>query len=169
MNYGQAYSPPCQGGVAAPSNKMVPFRRGADGVVNRELCFGMRSERYRVIDHPVCGVAVASQLFIDAAATPPWQGGENAQTEQSGNSFTPSMTAHWAVSRQKLAKDVGGLTFWSGFPEGSRCVVEPSPKSGIDHRTQNTYFKAICMIRGSPADKILPKVELDRVTSGQTA
>ena len=31
------------------------------------------------------------------------------------------------------------------------------------------YFKAICMIRGSPADKILPKVELDRVMSGQTA
>jgi len=32
-----------------------------------------------VIDHPVCGAAVAAQLFIDAAATPPWQGGENAQ------------------------------------------------------------------------------------------
>ena len=36
-------------------------------------------------------------------------------------------------------------------------------------RTQNPYFKAICMIRGSPADKILPKVELDRLMSGQTA
>jgi len=34
---------------------------------------------------------VASQLFIDAAASPPWQGGENAQTEQSGNSFTASV------------------------------------------------------------------------------
>src|SRR5437879_10040476 len=36
-------------------------------------------------------------------------------------------------------------------------------------RTHNTYFRAICMMRGSPADKILPKVELDRVRSGQTA
>jgi fumarylacetoacetate (FAA) hydrolase family protein len=34
---------------------------------------------------------------------------------------------------------------------------------------QKTYFKAICMIRGSPADRILPKVELDRLVSGQTA
>jgi len=32
-----------------------------------------------VIDHPVCGAAVAAQLFIDAAASPPLQGGENAQ------------------------------------------------------------------------------------------
>jgi hypothetical protein len=36
----------------------------------------MRFETYRVIDHPVCGAAVAAQHFIDAAATPPWQGGK---------------------------------------------------------------------------------------------
>jgi len=41
------------------------------------MCF----ETCRVVDHPVCGDAVASRLFIDAAATPPWQGGENAQTQ----------------------------------------------------------------------------------------
>src|SRR5204863_168113 len=34
-----------------------------------------------VIDHPVCGAAVASRLFIDAAASPPWQGGESAGTQ----------------------------------------------------------------------------------------
>jgi hypothetical protein len=44
----------------------------------------------RVSDHPVCGASVASRLFIDAAATPPYKGGECAHTEQVGNSFTPS-------------------------------------------------------------------------------
>src|SRR6266850_561260 len=80
---------PRRGGRAI--KKMVPFRRGADGVVNLKLCFGMRSERCRVIDHylcfalsrsrcaPVCGVAVASRLLIDAAAIPPCQGGEYAR------------------------------------------------------------------------------------------
>src|SRR6266850_798917 len=89
MNYGQAYSPPWQGGGGRAINKMVPFRRGADGVVNHKPCFAMRSSTCRVIDHslcfalsrsrsaPVCGASVASQLFIDAAATP-WQGGECA-------------------------------------------------------------------------------------------
>src|SRR6266850_53374 len=72
---------PRRGGRAI--DKMVPFRRGADGVVNHRLCFAMRSSTCRVVDHPVCGASVASRLFIDAAASPPWQGGENAQTEQS--------------------------------------------------------------------------------------
>ena len=114
MNYRGAHSPPWQGGVAAPS-KNGPFRRGADGVVNLKLCIGMRSERCRVIDHslcfalsrsrcaPVCGVAVASRLFIDAAATPPWQGGENAQTEQSGNPFTFSPPG--LISCRRFAAD----------------------------------------------------------------
>src|SRR6266850_3635724 len=99
MNYGQAYSPPCQGGVAALSTKIVPFRRGADGVVNHKLCFAMRSSTCRVVDHslcfalsrsrcrahaaPVCGASVASRLFIDAAATPAWQGGEYAPAKRS--------------------------------------------------------------------------------------
>jgi hypothetical protein len=58
--------------------EMVPFRKGADGVVNHNSCSGMRFETHRVIDHPVCGASVASRLFIDAAATPPLQGGESA-------------------------------------------------------------------------------------------
>src|SRR5712691_10066063 len=52
---------------------MVPFRKGADGwslashvshCVLKHLC---------VSDHPVCGASVASRLFIDAAATPPYK------------------------------------------------------------------------------------------------
>src|SRR5439155_1560589 len=38
-------------------------------------------ETCRVSDHPVCGSSVASRLLIDAAATPPLQGGECTQTE----------------------------------------------------------------------------------------
>src|SRR2546430_16383430 len=56
--------------------QMVPFRKGADGVVAHNLCFVMRVEMCSVSDHPVCGLSVASRLFIDAAATPPLQGGE---------------------------------------------------------------------------------------------
>src|SRR6267143_1531689 len=59
--------------------KMVPFRKGADGVVAREVCFATRFSACRVSDHPVCGASVASQLFTDAAATPPLQGGECRQ------------------------------------------------------------------------------------------
>jgi hypothetical protein len=51
--------------------KMIPFRKGADGVVSSAEMFGGA-------DHPVCGASVASRLFIDAAATPPFQGGEVA-------------------------------------------------------------------------------------------
>src|SRR5437867_2617078 len=39
------------------------------------------SETCCVSDHPVCGSSVASRLLIDAAATPPLQGGECASTE----------------------------------------------------------------------------------------
>src|SRR6266436_5948034 len=51
----------------------------------------------RVSDHPVCGASVASRLFINAAATPPLQGGECAQTERFANSFAgtdSSVTSH---------------------------------------------------------------------------
>src|SRR5437899_5849646 len=55
--------------------KMVPFRKGADGVVARK--------HWLVSDHPVCGASVAARLFIDAAATPPLQGGECAPLNSS--------------------------------------------------------------------------------------
>ena len=51
--------------------------KGADGVVARKLRFAMRFETCRVSDHPVCGAFGGFATFIDAAATPPWQGGEN--------------------------------------------------------------------------------------------
>src|ERR1043166_7538224 len=35
----------------------------------------------RRTDHPVCGASEASRLFINAAATPPFQGGECVRTE----------------------------------------------------------------------------------------
>jgi len=43
--------------------EMVPFRKGADGVVAHKLCFGMHFETCLVVDHPVCGTSVASRLF----------------------------------------------------------------------------------------------------------
>ncbi len=36
----------------------------------------LRPEEFRRTDHPVCGASVASRLLINAAATPPFQGGE---------------------------------------------------------------------------------------------
>ena|SRR5437868_997964 len=40
-----------------------------------------RPEEFRRTDHPVCGASEASRLFINAAATPPLQGGECVRTE----------------------------------------------------------------------------------------
>ena len=54
---------------------MDPFRKGADGVVVQESASECVLKHLRVSDHPVCGASVASRLFIDAAATPPLQGG----------------------------------------------------------------------------------------------
>ena len=56
--------------------KKSPFRKGADGVVAQGLHCGMPFETSRVSDHPVCAALVASQHFINGAATPPLQGGE---------------------------------------------------------------------------------------------
>src|ERR1700756_1473802 len=40
-----------------------------------------RPEELRRTDHPVCGASEASRLFINAAASPPFQGGECVRTE----------------------------------------------------------------------------------------
>ena len=74
--------------------KKVPFRKGADRGVNHKLCFVMCFETCRVVDHPVCGDAVASRLFIDAAHSPPLRGGECAHTKRFANSITRSQP--WA-------------------------------------------------------------------------
>ena len=60
---------------------MIPFRKRRGRGGQSQVSVGMRFEACRVVDHPVCGAAVASRLLMDAAATPPWQGGENAQTQ----------------------------------------------------------------------------------------
>src|SRR5689334_3052122 len=49
-----------------------------------------RPEEFRRTDHPVCGASEASRLFINAAATPPFQGGECVRTETVCHSFTRS-------------------------------------------------------------------------------
>jgi sulfopyruvate decarboxylase subunit alpha len=54
-------------------------------------------EEFRRADHPVCGVSVAAHLFIDAAATPPFQGGEC-------DSFTPSDTPGFKKPRRATAQ-----------------------------------------------------------------
>src|SRR5438552_18624968 len=40
-----------------------------------------RPEELRRTDHPVCGASEAPRLFVNAAATPPFQGGECVRTE----------------------------------------------------------------------------------------
>src|SRR5437879_12031446 len=65
----RAYSPPCKGGVAAPSkNGPVPKRRRRGGR-SRVAFRNAFLKHLRVSDHPVCGGSVASRLLIDAAAT----------------------------------------------------------------------------------------------------
>src|SRR2546423_4581291 len=83
MNYGRAYSPPCEGGVSAPSkNGSVPktARTGWSLTSYVSKCV---LKHWLVSDHPVCGASVAARLFIDAAATPPLQGGECAPLNSS--------------------------------------------------------------------------------------
>src|SRR5262249_38511902 len=41
MNYGQAFSPPCNGGVAAPLTKWIRSKKGADGVVSSAKSSGL--------------------------------------------------------------------------------------------------------------------------------
>src|SRR5207302_10279721 len=83
MNYGRAYSPPREGGVSAPSkNGSVPktARTGWSLTSYVSKCV---LKHWLVSDHPVCGASVAARLFIDAAATPPLQGGECAPLNSS--------------------------------------------------------------------------------------
>src|SRR2546426_3356632 len=66
----------CKGGVDAPSkNAPVPKRRGRGGSLASDVSECVL-KHLRLSDHPVCGASVASRLFINAAATPPLQGGE---------------------------------------------------------------------------------------------
>src|ERR1043166_617044 len=55
-------------------NKMDPFRNGAAGVVSSAKLF--RPEDFAELTTPSAALSVASQLLLDAAATPPRRGGE---------------------------------------------------------------------------------------------
>src|SRR5207249_4085301 len=80
MNGNQALFPSLQrrGGCAikkmSRSNLSSRRRGGQIGEI-------FRPEEFRRTDHPVCGASEASRLFINAAATPPFQGGECVRTE----------------------------------------------------------------------------------------
>src|SRR5437867_4895886 len=84
MNYGRAYSPPCEGGVSAPSkNGSIPktARTGWSLTSDVSKCV---LKHWLVSDHPVCGAfgGFANFLLV-AAATPPLQGGECAPLNSS--------------------------------------------------------------------------------------
>src|SRR6266446_4271827 len=91
----RAYSPPCKGGVAAPSkNGPVPKRRGRGGR-SRVTFRNAFLKHLRVSDHPVCGASVASRLFINAAATPPLEEGNAPRLNDSRiRSQTQNSTAN---------------------------------------------------------------------------
>jgi len=52
-----------------------PCSRSRGGQIGEIL----RPEEFRRSDHPGCGASEASRLFINAASTPPFQGGEYAR------------------------------------------------------------------------------------------
>jgi hypothetical protein len=62
------------------TKKMVPFRKGADGVVARESRFAVRFETFARERPPrLRRIRRLRDFFIDAAATPPHEEG-NART-----------------------------------------------------------------------------------------
>src|SRR5207244_814276 len=92
MNWNQALFPSLQrrGGCAikkmSRSNLSSRRRGGAKRKPDRaqpqeKIGEIFRPEEFRRTDHPVCGASEASRLFINAAATPPLQGGECVRTE----------------------------------------------------------------------------------------
>ena len=70
---------PRRGGCGI-NKKSRSHRRAADGVVNHTTRLRTHCETELVIDHPVRAFSEGDHFF-DGAATPPWQGGENAQPE----------------------------------------------------------------------------------------
>src|SRR5207244_8728536 len=112
----QAYSPPCEGGggVTKEWSRSEKARMGwslASHASQRVLT------HLRVSDHPVCGASVASRLFINAAATPPLQGGECLHSPQ------PEANIHLRRTGRRL-HTVPGISQWP--PENdSRCQDFP--------------------------------------------
>src|SRR5204862_1599711 len=82
---GKAHSPPPRGGVAAPLTKWIRSEKARTGWSLTSGVSECLSEMCGVSDHPVCGSSVASRLLIDAAATPPYEGGECACPESAAD------------------------------------------------------------------------------------
>src|SRR5919109_1130087 len=107
MNWNQALFPSLKrrGGCAikkiSRSNLSSRRRGGQTGETLQAL-------RFRRTDHPVCSALEASRLFINAAATPPFQGGENAQAARD-NSLRP-LLFHWAPPSKGRTKRLARIS-----------------------------------------------------------
>jgi len=101
-------------------NKMSrSLRIGADGVVAHTPCLRMHSETCLVSDHPVRSTKVASQHFIDVAATPPLEEGRATSPLQMSKLQTPALTppdARENTTRQE-ARPENPRTAAHSFPE----------------------------------------------------
>src|SRR5215475_713275 len=78
MTWVARHSPPDIRGLDATSRRSREASfDGADGVVENGTPFKERIlKHFGNPNHPVCAAGVASQLFLDGAATPPISGGE---------------------------------------------------------------------------------------------
>src|SRR5438093_5622749 len=124
MNWNQALFPSLKrrGGCAikkmSRSNLSSRRRGGQIGEI-------FRPEEFGRTDHPVCGASEASRLFINAAATPPFQGGECVRTETVCQ-LIPTFSALGKLSSmeqspkgrqiQSVLPPLRGLTFWHRRP-----------------------------------------------------
>src|SRR5207253_3011490 len=87
-----------------------------------------RPEEFRRTDHPVCGASEASRLFINAAATPPFQGGECVRTETVCQFIhTFSALGYLLIAASRL----GNSPVSRGFKESATCKTPPSDNNII--------------------------------------
>src|SRR5881296_590871 len=90
---------------------MDPFRNGAAGVVSSAKLF--RPEDFAELTTPSAALSVASQLSVDAAATPPLRGGEYGSAE-------PKLSVTTAQTQNKSFTDIcscRGLNIVLGVPK----------------------------------------------------
>src|SRR5690242_11354591 len=65
MNYWRAFSPPCEGGVAAPLRKWSHSEKARTGWSLAGHASQCILKHLPVSDHPVCGASVAFATFFD--------------------------------------------------------------------------------------------------------
>src|ERR1043166_3695856 len=70
-----------------------------------------RPEEFRRTDHPVCGASEASRLFINAAATPPLQGGECVRTGNSLSIHSQVLTT-WVDRSEERVQESSCMSFF---------------------------------------------------------